>query len=108
MSSSNLNQGCLFFLKEEEEKLLRITLYNSIKLGGKVSCIFIHVIFSYSNLRTILSILQFCQENLQNNLEKRIFNNVNFCDFYRSKVSQSMSSLWCMIRGKINFGEFRN
>lgn len=95
------------FLKEDEEKLLRITLHYSIKFGGKVSCIFIHVNFSYFNLRTILSILQFCQENLQNNLGKRIFHNVNICDFCRSKVSQSMSSLWCMIRGKVNFGEFR-
>ena len=99
--------GVSIFFKEEEEKLLRITLYNSIKFGGKVSCIFIHVIFSYFNLRTISSILQFSQENLQNNLGKRIFYNVNFCDFCRSKVSQSMSSLWCMIRGNVNFGEFR-
>ena len=95
------------FLKEDEEKLLRITLHYSIKFGGKVSCIFIHVIFSYFNLRTILSILQFCQENLQNNLGKRIFYNVNFCDFCRPKVSQSTSSLRRMIKGKVNIGEFR-
>jgi len=94
MRSSNLNQGCLFFLKEEEEKFLRITLHYSIKFGGKVACIFIYVNFSYFNLRTKLSILQFCQESLQNNLGKRIFYNANFCDFCRSKVSQSMSSFW--------------
>jgi hypothetical protein len=61
------------------EKLFRITLYDNIEFGEKVSCISINVCCN------VVFFLQLCQENLEDNLEKRISYYDTFCDLIGQK-----------------------